>query len=36
MNFLWQHWVAAILLLAVGMYIGRKTTLLSGVPFIGQ
>ena len=35
MNFLWQHWVAAVVLIAVGIYIGRKTTLLSGLPLIG-
>lgn len=35
MNFLWQHWVAVIVFLVIGFYVGRKTTLLSGVPVIG-
>lgn len=35
MTFVWQHWVMAIVLVAVGIYIGRKTQLLAGVPVIG-
>lgn len=35
MNFLWQHWVAAVVLILVGVYIGRKTSLGSGLPVIG-
>jgi uncharacterized protein YneF (UPF0154 family) len=36
MNFAMQHWVAVILFLLVGFYIGRKTTWLNTVPVIGS
>lgn len=36
MTFLWQHWVIVLVVLAVGLYIGRKTTWLSQVPVIGS
>lgn len=36
MNFAMQHWLAVILFLVVGFYVGRKTTLLNNVPYIGS
>jgi hypothetical protein len=35
MQILWQHWVIFLVVLVVGIYIGRKTQLLAGVPLIG-
>lgn len=35
MQILWQHWVLFLIVLAVGMWIGRKTDLLRGLPVIG-
>ena len=35
MNFLWQHWLAVVVFLVIGFYIGRKTTLLNTLPIIG-
>jgi len=36
MTFLWQHWVIVLVVLLVGFYLGRKTTLFNTVPVIGQ
>lgn len=30
MQFLWQHWVVVLITLAIGFYLGRKTTVLQG------
>jgi len=35
MAFSMQHWVALVVVLLVGVYIGRKTTLGAGLPVIG-
>jgi hypothetical protein len=35
MNWVWQHWVGALVILALGIWVGRKTNLLSGLPLIG-
>lgn len=34
-NSITTHWMLALFALAVGVYIGRKTSFLSGIPVIG-
>lgn len=35
MGFAMQHWVALLVVLLVGVYVGRKTSLGAGLPVIG-
>lgn len=35
LNSIMTHWVLALVMLALGIYLGRKTGFLSGVPVIG-
>lgn len=36
MNFAMQHWVAVLVFLLLGFYVGRKTTWLSALPVVGS